>query len=1093
MRATKPSAARREMLRIATIAILVNIYIFSCTSAGPYQSLAPAQVTGGPTVRCDLTEIPAGIPFPNDLAARIDATSPTGVRLNLPLAGVSALPSLGSDARLQLDQLDGFGTTAPITVSFDGDLDVLDLFERQSNADPSDDAIYLIDLTDGSLQPLDFNTGSFPLELPTPQSYFLDDSQAASTNLLFPSLNQNTNYLHPNDPGWAAAHGGIPQQSDDLLTFYERATRTLILRPMEPLQPRRSYAVVLTSRLHGTGGLAVQSPFAGINHALQTQELSPLRTRLPAGTELSDVAFAWAFTTQSTSSDLELIQQGLEGDGILQPLYLRFPVLDSSVINTGLSRIQVLPEESDVLGSPYTVSSATMNALLADPRLRGNLAPADPAALAALQQSLTYVDYFVSGTFPSPDLLADPDRPADQTAFQLDSANGFIRTTFARVPFLLAVPKIDAVHGHTPPFPVVLAGHDLGGSRLDPILSVAGTFAQYGLATIAIDGYGQGLALDSATELQVRAALHDAQLDDFATALFTTRARDLDGDGVADSGGDLFSPRGEHTRDLLRQTVIDWLQLSRVLRSFTGNSEMTLPTQNSPAVAGDFNQDGTPDVGGPDIWPADVSFAGNILFHGGDANPGGDQFAFGTGMGGAVAAIFAAVEPSVRAAAPISAPGGLSSIALRSSDPRIQAGQLLAQMGPFIATCNFSLSAQACGDAADAQPALVWDGSVAGRERQLGIAPLTLNPGDQLIACDLDRAPGAIPSDALLAAAPPAFCAGAIADANGNARVPLAADGPELLLAETPQGPGLPAQVDSLLIREGDRVRVIVVHGGAAGSSAQLESIDSFQLAGSAGALAYVPGSTLRAPASGLGADRNTPAFRALESEWQTLAESGDPRNYAPLYLAPVAARIGAPVNLLDVVTLGDAAIPTSTQFELARAAGLVPVQPDAQFGESIDQLLIDSAAVEGVARLPRFESPAAGPLEKLPGHFDCSSNDCSAPVVADPGGLACGNGTACTDGLAAPRLLPPLFTQLQRQTDPSGLHPGESALELADFSRTGGHGLRGPQPQNPFDLDLFLANQIGRYFETRGVEIHGESCQARLASCAWNDYPPPY
>ena len=35
-------------------------------------------------------------------------------------------------------------------------------------------------------------------------------------------------------------------------------------------------------------------------------------------------------------------------------------------------------------------------------------------------------------------------------------------------------------------------------------------------------------------------------------------------------------------------------------------------------------------------------------------------------------------------------------------------------------------------------------------------------------------------------------------------------------------------------------------------------------------------------------------------------------------------------------------------------------------------------------------------------------------------------------------------------------------------------------------DLDQFLANQIGHYFETKGREISFDRCQQDLASCPW-------
>ena len=1067
----RPVSAVRAWFGFALLACAA-----ACGDGGPFTGLAPAKKTGGPTVQFALTGEPEALPYPNDLLARLDGESPTGLRVNLPIRGDTRTAQL---ARAQLDLLDGFSTNGPITVSFDQDLDLLDLYARQNDSDPGNDGVYLVDLTTGAPVALDFNSGRFPLELPVLQSYFLDDPLAGDSNLLFSTEGLSPNYLHSNEPFWATTHGGIPQQSDDLLTFYERATHTLILRPVFPLEQERTYAVLLTDRLLGSNGRAVQSPLSGINHAMQTHELSALLGVLPQGTRLDDLAFAWAFTTQTTTKDLEAIEEGLGGSGILRPISLRFPVLDSSVVGTGESTIRLLPEQDLSGAGAYVMKAATLVTALRDPRLEGILTPADAQARAALFESLGYIDYFISGTYPSLDLLVDPDRPHDESAFALDVASAFIRADFTLVPFLIAVPKHDEAHGHSQPFPTVLAAHDLGGSRLDPMLSVAGTFAQQGLATAAIDGPGQGLQLDPGSEAIVRAVFADHSVEPFLDALLASRARDLDGDGVVDPGGDLFSVNPFHTRDLLRQTAVDCFQLSRLLRSFTGNALMNIPSNNALATAGDFDGDGIPDLGGPAVWPADVTdLLGNILIHRGTVNPGADQFAYGVGLGGAVAAIVAAVEPGVVAAAPVSAPGNLSETILRTHDPRIQDGAFLTAFGPILAI---------------SQSQLFWDASIAGREVHVPIAPLTLRAGDRVTACNLSRAPGAVPPDSILAANPPAYCTTALAGANGQVRLPLAAEGPFAFQIESPLDAGVPAQVQTELIRDGDRVRVFVSPAAGGG----LQTIDSFQYPVIADGISRSPGEALRAISGGYGRDRNTPAFRELAGSWQALFDPGDPINYAPLWnREPAAGRNGVPPNVLLIATLGDSLIPTAQQIALARAAGFVETTvPDPNYGVPIDQVLKESAAIEGVARLPRFASPEAGPGNALGAHLICApQNDCTAPVVADVSGLACLGGLACTDGLAAPRLSPPLQQQLWRTTrDASGNAVGTSALELADFSRTGGHGLTGPRPAQPFDLNRFLGNQIARYFETRGAELHLEPCQALASSCPWNSYPPPY
>jgi hypothetical protein len=68
-----------------------------------------------------------------------------------------------------------------------------------------------------------------------------------------------------------------------------------------------------------------------------------------------------------------------------------------------------------------------------------------------------------------------------------------------------------------------------------------------------------------------------------------------------------------------------------------------------------------------------------------------------------------------------------------------------------------------------------------------------------------------------------------------------------------------------------------------------------------------------------------------------------------------------------------------------------------------------------------------------------------------------------------------------------------KSALLLPYMSRSGQHGFRNPQPDKPFDMDQFLANLIGRWFETRGRELHFDVCQAHEPpDCPWIPPAPP-
>jgi hypothetical protein len=191
---------------------------------------------------------------------------------------------------------------------------------------------------------------------------------------------------------------------------------------------------------------------------------------------------------------------------------------------------------------------------------------------------------------------------------------------------------------------------------------------------------------------------------------------------------------------------------------------------------------------------------------------------------------------------------------------------------------------------------------------------------------------------------------------------------------------------------------------------------------------------------------------------------------------------------------------------------------PDPDYQIPVDQVLIRSGVVEGVPATARFADPAGGALAALPGHILCGpGSDCSGSVLADPTGYSCdASGANCTDGLQAPRLSPPLRQQLVRTSAPlpaacpvsaqqssagcwstgasacAAGAPGVSGLLIPYLNRTGQDGFRNPQPGKSFDMDQFMANLVGRYFECRGRELRFDECQQDLARCSWIPPRPP-
>lgn len=981
------------------------VLLLCACSTGAVQGLAPAEQTGGPRILFDLQKKPLPeIPFPNDLATRPDATSPTGLRVN---ASQIAPTHLESNVRRLLDTLDGFGTYAPITIAFDSDIDWLDFQARQNDADPANDGVYVVQIDNGEVFPVDVNGGHFPAVIDSGGRYFMNDPQSNVRNLLFPE----SNTLHA---------GGDP--IDDLMTFYEKSTHTLILRPVIPLRQEKRYAVVVTKKLKDAQGRAVCSPFPSVNHVLQNEELRPLK--LPHGLSWNDVAFAWAFTTQSETRDLEAIREGLYGRGPLAALQGRAPI-----------DVTAMTELDPGADNVYVIPSAKLQEIVNDPQVGGLLFGTDPASLQATLDSMKYVDYYISGSFTSTNFLNDPTRPPQDATFDVDLHSGAARTSPETIYFFGSVPK--PIAGRKAPFPVALYGHGYTSMRLEGVLLAGGQAAKFGFGMMDIEAFGHGLDVDPLLALVVKQVLQQHGLGAFADNAFKSRARDLDNDGVPDSGGDFWTADTFHTRDVVRQSIVDWFQLIRVLKSWDGVQKMDLGGKQ--VIAGDFDGDGVPDLGGPS----------------------GDYFVFGSSLGGILSQILPAVEPAIVAAAPVSGGAGLGDVGSRTTLGGVVQAVFLEVLGPLLVNCD-------CGP--NGEPSLVFQVQQVNHDAVIPIAPVALHAGDVVEICNLAHTDD---------------CRSATADSSGRVRISLAADQPTLNVTETPQGPGLPNKVDVKMIAPGDALR-ITINGTTV--------IDKWGYTANFVGVRYLKDSPLTSPARGYGETRNTPDFRRLWGLSQLILEPGDPVSYAPHYFKELLpARNGVPANVLVVATVGDKIVPVYTGISTARAAGLIELsQPDPDFGMPIDQVLIKSGAVEAIDNLNRYASADGGPRAALGAHLRCDSfvdrdgnaqpSNCSAGIDLDPTGYACDlQGENCTDDMGAPRLSPALRQQFIRKTS-----AGYSALLMPYLDPHGRHAVHPPEPGRRFDMDQFMLNLMGRFFESRGQEIHFEACQTKMADCPW-------
>lgn len=641
-----------------TLPLLALLGATGCMSDPP-NALAPTPPGSGPTVRFDVFHRPfADIPLPNDFATRVDPTSPTGLRLN---ASIGAGTTKWERAtRAELDRLSGWGTLAPITVSFDAPIDVEPIYARHHGDDLAfdDDVALVLDVTPGSpglceAVPLDLGQGNWPQVLAQTSVYDADPRDGLQT-LTIEEAEEDANGNGVLDRGEDTDMDGVldhPNTRDgkagsELLDFYERETNTLTLKPIMPMREATRYAVVLTRRLVSPKGEPVRSPFAGINHAEQTSALAALPGCLGRyGLSLDDVAFTWSFTTQSVSHDYRLVRDGLYGRGPLASLGSDFPAT--------LSRLDDVRDPTP--GAPGT-KLVRMEQFVPLALQLLDLTGTSDEQKQLFQTTMASVDFVVAGAVRSPQLFPRTDAsgqmlPLYEQVWDLDAP-----PRGEDVPFWMFVPK-----NRQGPAPVALFIHGHGGSMFDA-LPFAGILASYGVATIGIDAPSHGVGLPAVQLSVVKGMFKDAGLAGLGDAIVNGRAIDWTGDGNVDSGDDFWSAYVFHTRDMVRQTMLDAMQVIRTLRAFDGKARWSFdPTgHETPGLAGDFDGDGQVDVGGS--APLHV---------------------MGGSLGGITGGVLAGVEPALETGIAIVPGGNLSEIGTRSTLSGIRDAMVLRALGPI--------------------------------------------------------------------------------------------------------------------------------------------------------------------------------------------------------------------------------------------------------------------------------------------------------------------------------------------------------------------------------------------------------------------------
>ncbi|GAB5542084.1 MAG: hypothetical protein SangKO_018440 [Sandaracinaceae bacterium] len=1049
----------------------------------------------GPRILWDLYAEPLpDIPLPNDVATWPDPSRATGRRLN---ASLLVDTETERQIRRYFDELDGWGTFAPITIPFDAEIDVADLLERQGGADNfherdfPDHAVYVINMETGVPALLDLNGGNFYYTATHVDQYWENDPRDGESNILFETVEEDRNGNGVLDVGEDTDFDGVLDHPntidgelgtdfidthDRMLWFYERETDTLILRPILPLDQRTTYAVVVTDRLRGADGEPVRSPFSTVHHLRQTEPLEELPAHFAAHPELygdladrgwEGVAFAWTFTTQSVTADMDMIRDGLYGEGLMAHLAEDFPVATAPAQMQGPSRGQSCTVEGQ---STYIADGDRFRTVLR--AIAEQAFGLTDDQIENYMASWAQLDHVVMFYFDSPYFFENPDQEDLNDAFQIDHMTGEARVTNEVLGALVMVPKETAEHQQPFDTSIYVHGH---GSNNGEALLFGGLMMQHGMAVALLNAHGHGLEFDD-DELRLYDAFFGSEcLSPTIRAVAAGRARDHDGDGTLDSGVNFWTASVFHTRDSVRQTVVDHMQAVRIMRSFDGRpatpvtlEERSLGTlefdgdydgDGSVDVAGDFDSDGTPDFGGPDA---------NYHFTGGS-------------LGGITSAMFAGMEPAITSAAPIVGAGGLSDVAIRTENGSVLPAMILRLMGPFVMGRAGSEPGRDSGCAAGETSLYFLSTSLTRAARtEFACLPGQYDEDDVMVVRNLD---GDI------------VRCGGVFGGPSQFRVPIPADAGDPVVVELYEDALADIQFGSCEWRgEAPTPDVVVdtfqVSNGVAGAG-RCPNCARFE------DQIWEQGEALVAPTHGFGRQRQTPDLRRLVMLAQIALESGDPINYARrVFLEPrEVAGVERPANnLLMLQTIGDANVCLATGNAFARAAGVLPfLPPDAPdaYAEwrapasfagryegmpTPNDVLIQRHVLEGIPWLNRH--PVEGADDFLSDVDDLSDG----LLTFNPDGRS--QMHEADGGLRPVRLDPPL--RWVRQMRPMSSPSDDAVWSFAPDTDMGGvlngyvipRGIHGVNPDEmynsevPFDIGVYTFNLLGRYMRTGGQDL---------------------
>jgi hypothetical protein len=524
----------------------------------------------------------------------------------------------------------------------------------------------------------------------------------------------------------------------------------------------------------------------------------------------------------------------------------------------------------------------------------------------------------------------------------------------------------------------------------------------------------------------------------FFEAMFKGRAFDQNNDGVGDSGADFWTSYLFHTRDVVRQSLLDYVQLIRILKTFDGQRrwDWDLNGDGTNELAGDFDGDGQIDVG------ADSFFG-----------------ATGGSLGGIMSSMLGAVEPHMDVVAPISGGGGLSDIGLRSVQGGVREAVILRVLGPLFlgnldpATETLALTAVIPDLNDDASLPL---GAIQGVK--VGDTLRVLNDKTGEIGCGY-------------------------VDPTGRIRVAVASDQGDPLRLEHYRGPALAV---------GD------TECGLVQGATPETTVDSFGVEITFQGEVIPAATKLYALGDGLGLRRSNPEIRRFLGIGQMVLDGADPAVYArhfsaePLVYPNMTQKTHT--HAMIVTTLGDMSVPASSGVTLGRAAGFIDyLNVDPRLGTTPNQALLDDHVAEAVHSYKRYTWADAGEVGV---HLDVENfsqgTDLwgeNVPRRGEPMHLwsktnAYGKDLGGYSGAIFPYPIP----EGQHGFPFPGQLPDE-AKENCERACPEGQDCQ-CQEVKTFDTGFFLFNMMGKYFRTRGQEVPIDLCLSD-GSCADEPRPP--